>query len=103
MVHWVYIFSVVCGPLGVAAWRYAPRTFLMLVGGLTKDPKRSRQCAEMVRLSRKDAKDLPSYFTDSHDSGKRTVSRASAAHKPLRPSGQKGLLRTGRADRYLFG
>jgi hypothetical protein len=65
MAHWVYIFSAASGPLGLAAWRYAPRAFLMLVGGLTKDPQRSKQCAEMLRLQRKDAKDIRSYLVDS--------------------------------------
>jgi hypothetical protein len=65
MAHWVYIFSAVSGPLGLAAWRYAPRAFLMLAGGLTKDPQRSKQCAEMLRLQRKDAKDIRSYLVDS--------------------------------------
>jgi hypothetical protein len=63
MAHWEYILSAASGPLGFAVWRYAPRAFLMMIGGLTKDPQRSKQCAEMVRLSRKDAKDLPSYLT----------------------------------------
>jgi hypothetical protein len=67
MAHWEYIVSAISGPLGLAAWRYAPRAFLMMVGGLTRDPQRSRQCAEMVRLSRKDAKDIRSYLTDSPD------------------------------------
>jgi hypothetical protein len=48
MAHWVYIFSAISGPLGLAVWRYAPRAFLTIVGGLTKDPQRSRQCAEML-------------------------------------------------------
>jgi hypothetical protein len=64
MPHWVYILSAVSSPLGLAAWRYAPRAFLMLVGGLTTDRQRSRQCAEMLRLAHKDAKDIPSYLTD---------------------------------------
>jgi hypothetical protein len=64
MIHWVYVLSAMSGPLGLGAWRYAPRAFLMLVGGLTKDPRRSKQCAEMLRLQRKDAKDLPSYLTE---------------------------------------
>jgi hypothetical protein len=63
MAHWEYILSAASGPLGFAAWRYAPRAFLMMVGGLTKDPQRSKQCAEMVRLSRKDAKELQGYLS----------------------------------------
>jgi hypothetical protein len=62
MAHWVYIFSAASGPIGFAVWRCAPRALLMLIGGLTKDPQRSKQCAEMLRLQRRDAKELPSYF-----------------------------------------
>jgi hypothetical protein len=65
MAHWVYILSAATGPLGLAAWRYAPRAFLMLMGGLTTNPQRSKQCAEMLRLQRKDAKDLQSYLVDA--------------------------------------
>ena len=68
MAHWVYILSAISGPLGLAVWRYAPRAFLLIVGGLTKDLQRSKQCAEMLRLLRKDAKDLPSYLVTSPES-----------------------------------
>jgi hypothetical protein len=69
MAHWVYALPVVSS-LALAMWRYAPRAFLVIVGGLTKDPQRSKQCAEMLRLMRKDAKDLPSYLAISPDFGK---------------------------------
>lgn len=81
MAHWVYIFSAVSGPIGLATWRYAPRAFLMLIGGLTKDPQRSKQCAEMLRLQRKDAKELPSYLVDwsrQDSNGPATVAAPSA-------------------------
>jgi hypothetical protein len=66
MAHWEYFLAALGGPAGLAAaWRYMPRAFLMLVGGLTAKPQRSKQCAEMIRLSRKDAKDLQSYLVDS--------------------------------------
>lgn len=69
MAHWQYILWGLGGPAGfAAACRYIPRAFLMLVGGLTKNPQRSKQCAEMVRLSRKDAKELPSYLVESSKS-----------------------------------
>jgi hypothetical protein len=87
MAHWMYVFSAVGGPVGFAAWRYAPRAFLMLVGGLTRDPQRSRQCAEMLRLQRKDAKELPSYLVDSPQlqlSG--TADAASPGQNTGRPS-----------------
>jgi hypothetical protein len=66
MAHWQYILWGLGGPTGfAAACRYVPRAFLMLMGGLTANPQRSKQCAEMVRLSRKDAKELPSYLVES--------------------------------------
>ena len=65
MAHWEYIVWAASGPAGFATWRYVPRAFLMLVGGLTKDPQRSKQCAEMLRLQRKDAKDIRSYLVDA--------------------------------------
>ena len=58
MAHWMIALSAASGPFGLAAWRYAPRAFLMLVGGLTKDPKRSEQCERMLALMRKDAKEI---------------------------------------------
>lgn len=58
MAHWMIIISAASGPFGIAAWRYAPRAFLMLVGGLTKDPRRSEQCERMLALMRKDAKEI---------------------------------------------
>ena len=65
MAHWEYVVWAGSSPVGlVAIWRYAPRAFLMLVGGLTKDPQRSKQCAEMLRLQRKDASNIQSYLVD---------------------------------------
>ena len=65
MAHWEYAAWAASSPIGLAAaWRYAPRAFLMLVGGLTKDPQRSKQCAEMLRLQRKDAGSIQSYLAD---------------------------------------
>ena len=78
MPHWVYILAAVGGPAGLATWRCATRAFLMLVGGLTKDAQRSKQCAEMIRLSRGDAKDLPSYLMDSPQDGAPPVSKLRA-------------------------
>jgi hypothetical protein len=64
MAHWLYVFAAASGPLGFSAWRYGPRMILVLVGALTKDGQRFMQCAEMVRLMRKDAKDISSYIGD---------------------------------------
>jgi hypothetical protein len=88
MAHWDYILWVAIGPTGLALWRYAPRAFLMLVGGLTKDPQRSKQCAEMLRLQRKDAKDLPSYMlNERRRDNPPAESRAPRARKHRRGGG----------------
>lgn len=84
MAHWEYILWAASGPAGFAAWRYAPRAFLMLVGGLTTNPQRSKQCAEMLRLQRKDAKDLPSYLVVASESS--GASPSVAAPQPLQDS-----------------
>jgi hypothetical protein len=69
MAHWQYLLWGLGGPTGfAAACRYIPRAFLMLVGALTGNPQRSKQCAEMVRLSRKDAKELPNYLMEAPES-----------------------------------
>ena len=87
MSHWEYILPAVSGPLGLAAWRYAPRAFLMMVGGLTKNSQRSKQCAEMVRLSRKDAKDLPSYLAEKEEPAATGGPSKAAAWASPKPSG----------------
>ena len=97
MSHWQYILCGLGGPAGfAAAWRYMPRAFLMLVGGLTRNPQRSRQCAEMIRLARKDAKDITSYLADVPEGAKLPASRPSAAEHRRRRNGrdypQKGAL-----------
>ena len=59
MAHWQYILWALGGPAGLAtACRYVPRMFLMLVGGLTTNPQRSKQIERMIILSRRDAKDI---------------------------------------------
>jgi hypothetical protein len=69
MAHWQYILWGLGGSAGfAAACRYIPRAFLVLMGGLTTSTQRFKQCAEMVRLLRKDAKEIPSYFTEPSES-----------------------------------
>jgi hypothetical protein len=69
MAHWQYVLWGLGGPAGfAAACRYIPRAFLVLIGGLTTSPQRFKQCAEMVRLLRKDAKEIPSYFAELSES-----------------------------------
>lgn len=68
MGHWEYVVWAVNGLIGLGTWRNVPLAVVRLVGGLTRDSQRSKQCAEMLRLSRKDAKEIPSYFLDSPES-----------------------------------
>ncbi len=68
MAHWLYIVCAMGGSAGfAAACRYIPRAFLMLVGGLTASPQRSKQCERMIILSRGDAKDLLERLSDSSE------------------------------------
>lgn len=67
MAHWEYVAAAVSGGLGI--WRYGPRAFLMLVGGLTKNPQRSKQCGKMIALSRGDAKEILTLLADSPEQG----------------------------------
>jgi hypothetical protein len=69
MAHWLYIVSA-SGPVGFVAWRYVPRAFLMVVGGLTKDPRRSEQCERMLILQRGDAKEILSLESTANPSPK---------------------------------
>ena len=96
MVHWQYILWGLGGPAGfAAACRYIPRAFLMLMGGLTTSTQRFKQCAEMVRLLRKDAKEIPSYFTELSDSPPlppTTVPHGQQAEPASRTIGKKGPL-----------
>jgi hypothetical protein len=64
MAHWVYIVVVSSGPAAFAVWRLT-RAFLLIVGGLTKDPQRSKQCEKMFILSRGDAKEILKSLAES--------------------------------------
>jgi hypothetical protein len=57
MAHWVYILLVARGPAAFAVWRLA-RAFLLIVGGLTRNPQVSKQVERMIILSRGDAKEI---------------------------------------------
>ena len=87
MAHWIYILWAAGGSVSLAAWRYAPRAFLMVVGGLTKNPQRSKQCAEMLRLQHKDAKDISGYLIDPSGNSKPLVSGTRPTRKRRRHSG----------------
>ncbi len=68
--HWLtahsqYFFWVaylVAG--GLLTWKHVPLTLVRLVGAFTKDAQRHRQCAEILRLARKDAASIPSYVSE---------------------------------------
>ena len=62
MAHWIYVLWAVNALIGVATWRNATLAIVRLVCALTKDPDRAARCAEILRLARKDAKDLRSYL-----------------------------------------
>jgi hypothetical protein len=57
MAHWEFVVWAVNGLVGLSTWRNVPLAVVRLIGALTKDPQRSRQCDEVIKLSRKDAKD----------------------------------------------
>jgi hypothetical protein len=88
MAHWEFVVWAVNGLVGLSTWRNVPLAVVRLIGALTKDPQRSRQCAEIIKLSRKDAKDLPDYLPESHARDKPTAATdpPSAMKRPLRTS-----------------
>lgn len=71
MAHWSTYFHVaVYVVLGGAAVRHLSVAVVRVFGAMTKDRKRSRQSLEMVRLSRRDAKGIPTYLdtvSDDHE------------------------------------
>jgi hypothetical protein len=86
MAHWIYILWAVNALIGVATRRNATLAIVRLLCVLTKDPDRAVRCAEILRLARKDAKDLPSYLTPpplvtEHSPGKRRVRHRPAQNK----------------------
>lgn len=89
MTHWEYILLAANGLIGLATWRNVPLAVVRLVGALTKDTQRSRQCAEMVRLARKDAKDLPSYLVGSLRNDEPSVDEEPRTRKRSRLNGNR--------------
>jgi len=45
----------------LGAWRLLPLAIVRLVAAFTRDEKRHKQCMEVLRLARRDAKDIPPY------------------------------------------
>jgi hypothetical protein len=62
--YWEYLHWAVYAGVGVAAWRYLPRTVVYLTAAFTRNEQRQRQCLEVLRLSRKDAAKIPSYLKE---------------------------------------
>jgi hypothetical protein len=84
--HSQYFFWVVyVAGGGLITWRYAPLTLVRLVGAFTTNPQRHRQCAEILRLARKDAASIPSYVSElppPSDSAKSpTTGKARSRHR----------------------
>ena len=71
--YWIYILWAVNALIGVATRRNATLAIVRLVCVLTKDPDRAVRCAEILRLARKDAKDLPSYLRPRSRSHRRLL------------------------------
>jgi hypothetical protein len=45
-----------------ATWRFLPLAVVQMVAAFTRDETRSRQCMEVLRLSRRDLRRVPSYL-----------------------------------------
>jgi hypothetical protein len=87
MAHWEYILWALSSPIGLAAWRYAPRAFLMIVGGMTSSPQRSWQCKTMVILSRRDAKEILKYLAHSPELAEPPPAEAGSRQTTIRSTG----------------
>jgi hypothetical protein len=88
MAHWIYLLAA-AGPAGLAAWRYGPRAIVIVIGALTKDRERSKQCLEVLRLLRTDAKELPSYLVDPPGSSKPLTNGTPVTQRRRRHGGGK--------------
>jgi hypothetical protein len=76
MAHWLYILGGLgSGSLGYALWYYGPRAFFLFLAGTAVDDEHRRAWLEAARLTRKDAKDLPSYPRAEPVSGKPVASK----------------------------
>jgi hypothetical protein len=62
--HTQYFCWVVYVVTGLSTWKYVPLTVIRLIGALTRNQQRARQCAEILRLARRDAASIPSYLAD---------------------------------------
>jgi hypothetical protein len=94
MPPWLYIISAVSGSGSCGfALCYAVRAFFLIQGGRADNEQRSRQWFEAARLTRKDAKDLPSYLPDAAEAVKPPVRAAPPARRGQRRSRTRGRRR----------
>ncbi len=83
--HYGYLWWVVYVADCVGGWKYLPLLVVRLVAAFTRDETRARQCLEVIRLSRRDASDIPTYLTNSSTP---TGAPAPAHSISTEPSGQ---------------
>ena len=88
MAHWMDVLWAVNALIGVATWRNATLAIVRLILALTNDPDRAARCAEILRLARKDAKDLSSYLAlplapTAHTPAKRRARNRRAQNKDI--------------------
>lgn len=75
MRDWEYVLWAANGLIGIVNCGNVSLAVIRLVGALTRDPVRSRQCAEMLRLSHKDAQDMPSLLPSASPRTRPEVNR----------------------------
>jgi hypothetical protein len=75
MAHWIYVLWAANALVGVTTWPKATLAIVRLVLMKTGDPDRAARCAEILRLARKDAKDLPSYLAPPNARTRRASSK----------------------------
>jgi hypothetical protein len=64
--YWDYLHLVVYVGAPLGTLRYLSIPVVRLVAAFTRDEHRRKQCLEVLRLSRRDAYRIPSYFVDSN-------------------------------------
>ena len=61
--YWEYLRWGAYVATALGAWRFLPLALVRLVAAFTHDETRHRQCMEVLRLARKDARQIPSYLS----------------------------------------
>jgi hypothetical protein len=78
MAHWVYTLATVSGPAAFVVWQLA-RVLLLTVGGLTRNPRVSKQCERMLILTRWDANKILKAQADAHGQAESPPTQADSA------------------------